>query len=134
MTYYIDTNYFLRLFLDDNRKQTQKVKELFLEGSTGKINLKSSVVVFLEVYWVLKSFYSFSKDQVLDALIAILKMDFIEFEKEEIMFLAIELFKKKNLNLEDCFHLAYSLEDNGYGKTTKLATFDKKLENVYKKL
>ncbi|MBU0974988.1 PIN domain-containing protein [Patescibacteria group bacterium] len=128
MIYYVDTNYFLRFFLDDNQKQTEVVRELFEKGSQDEVDLRSSIVVFLEVYWVLKSFYSFPKSQITELLGAMLKMDFIKFDDEKIMLQAIKLFSDNNLNLEDCFHLAYVLENNGEDK--KLATFDKRLKKV----
>ncbi|PIP86116.1 hypothetical protein COW83_00605 [Candidatus Collierbacteria bacterium CG22_combo_CG10-13_8_21_14_all_43_12] len=130
MIYYVDTNYFLRFFLDDNPKQAQEVRELFVRGSAEEVKLVSSLVVFLEVYWVLKSFYSFSKDQICKSLNVILRMDFIKIDEKEVIFRAMEIFDINNLDLEDCFHLAYLLENSGEAK--RLATFDKKLENIYK--
>lgn len=130
MIYYVDTNYFLRFFLDDNKKQTRVVRDLFLKGSRAEVELFSSLVVFLEIYWVLQSYYGFSKNQVAESLEAILKMDFIKLDNEEVISLAMEIFKNHNLDLEDCFHLAYSRGKSN--QVYKIATFDKKLQNVHK--
>lgn len=54
---FVDTNYFLRFLLEDNKAQAQKVKQLFETASRGEgEELTTSLVVFFEIYWVLTSF------------------------------------------------------------------------------
>jgi predicted nucleic-acid-binding protein len=132
MTYYLDTNYFLRFFLDDNKKQAHKVRELFNKAIDEEIKLVSSAVVILEITWVLSSFYGFSKNQIVEILEAVLKMDFINFENTQVILTALNHFKEKSISLEDCFHLAY-IQDSKDEKH-KLATFDKKLLKIFNTL
>ena len=47
---FIDTNYFLRLLVDDNVEQHRAAQQLFDRGAGGKVSLVTSVVVFFEVH------------------------------------------------------------------------------------
>ena len=58
---FVDTNYFLRLLIGDNVKQHLEAKQLFRQGAAGKVRLFSSAVVWLEIYWVMSSFYGKNK-------------------------------------------------------------------------
>lgn len=120
---FIDTNYFLRFFLKDNRKQYLITKQFFLDGASGKIKLFTSTVVFFEVYWVLKSYYGKNKNDLERTLSKILRFTFIDFPQKENLEKALLIFEKENLSLEDCYNLVYSQEN----KASSFATFDKKL-------
>ena len=50
-------------------------------------------------------------------------MGFIYLEEREILAEAVDLFKEKNIELEDCYNIAYAKAH----KMTKFATFDRKL-------
>lgn len=128
-SYFIDTNYFLRFLLKDNEKQFKKILFIFKLAIDKKINLYTSVIVFFELYWVLRSFYKNNKKNCVDLLSKIIKINFIDFENKEIIKEALILFEKTNLDLEDCYNLSYSKKIN----IDELATFDKKLLKNFKK-
>jgi len=120
---FVDTNYFLRYLLADDKEQYKIAKQLFLDGSRGEIKLVSSTIVFFEVYWVLKSYYSTPKDKLLQALNGILQMQFIDFSERYILEETIKLFKKTVLSLEDCYDLSFAKTH----KIKEFRTFDEKL-------
>ncbi|MFA5770598.1 MAG: PIN domain-containing protein, partial [Patescibacteria group bacterium] len=60
-SYFIDTNYFLRLLLRDDEKQFEEVYSVFQQAVNQKVKIYTSVIVFFEIYWVLSSFYKKNK-------------------------------------------------------------------------
>lgn len=127
---FVDTNYFLRFFLRDTREQYLIVKQFFLEGSSGKIKLFTSLIVIFEVYWVLKSYYGKEKNDLIKTLYKILQFTFIDLPERQSLEKSLIIFEKENLSLEDCYNLVYS-QDN---KAFSFATFDKKLSQKFKSL
>ena len=65
---FVDTNYFLRFLLKDNKPQHLEAKQLMLGGATGKLKLFTSTIVFFEIYWVLTSYYGKNKTELVDTL------------------------------------------------------------------
>ena len=126
----VDTNYFLRWLLADNQNQTEKVKEVFRQAVAGKIKLESTLVVFFEVYWVLSSFYKQNKKQTVKGLENILKLTFINWSNRQELEMAVELYKKTALDLED----AYNLSHIKLNKIQGLLSFDRQLIKEYKKI
>ena len=124
--YFIDTNYFLRFLLKDDEKQFNIVYSLFQKAINGEIQLFTSVVVFFEIYWVLSSFYKKKKNKIIEFLKNILKLTFIDFENKTILEEAIIFFQKFNLDLEDCYNLAYAK----LKKANEFNTFDKILNKI----
>jgi len=124
--YFIDTNYFLRFLLKDDEKQFNIVYSLFQKAINGEIQLFTSVVVFFEIYWVLSSFYKKKKNKIIEFLKNILRLTFIDFENKTILEEAIIFFQKFNLDLEDCYNLAYAK----LKKANEFTTFDKILNKL----
>ena len=128
-TYFIDTNYFLRLLLRDNETQFQTVYNLFQKAIQEKIKISTSVVVFFELYWVLTSFYQNNKKNCTIYLDKILQMDFLEIENREFLDEALKLYLNYPLDLEDSYNLAYYINRN----LDEFATFDKQILKINKK-
>jgi predicted nucleic-acid-binding protein len=125
-SYFIDTNYFLRLLLKDNKQQFRKVYELFQKAIGGEIKIFTSVVVFFEIYWVLSTFHKQNKQKNINYLEKILKMEFLEIENKEILIKALNLFKQFSLDLEDCYNIAFFKQFS----LSNFATFDKKILKI----
>jgi predicted nucleic-acid-binding protein len=123
---FIDTNYFLRFLIKDDEEQFNIVCSIFQKGINREIQLFTSVVVFFEIYWVLSSFYKKKKNKIIEFLKNILKLTFIDFENKTILEEAIIFFQKFNLDLEDCYNLAYTK----LKKANEFITFDKILNKV----
>ena len=128
--YFVDTNLFLRLIVDDKSNLNKKAKSIFLEASYGKYRLFTSAIVFFEIYWVLKSFYQKNKEEILIILKNILRMDFCRIENKKIISQAVLYFEKHNLELEDCYNIFFATKF----RAKKIITFDKKLEKSFNKL
>lgn len=128
---FIDTNYFLRYLLNDVPKHYLEAKKLFIAGSEGKISLITSSIVFFEAFWVLKSFYNLNKEDCILALQNIVKLSFIQLRERDVLKDALMLFKKTNLDLEDCYNIFYA-RSQGI-KTGFFKTFDRRLEKEFNK-
>lgn len=127
-SYFIDTNYFLRLLLKDDIKQFDEAYSIFQLAVNQEIKIFTSTIVFFEIYWVLSSFYKKNKIKIINYLKKILKMDFLEIENRAILKEALILFKKHILDLEDCYNISYAKNL----ETDEFATFDKKINNLLK--
>lgn len=126
---FVDTNYFLRFLLEDNPEQYTKAKELFLEGSKGKLDLIASIIVVFEIFWVFKSYYNKTRPEIIEILQNLFKMDFIQIENKDILYKCVELFSKTNLSLEDCYNLSFAKSKN----IKEFKTFDAKLAREFKR-
>lgn len=126
---FVDTNYFLRFLLKDDEQQYLIARKLFIESARRKVKLITSLVVFFEVVWVLRSSYGKDKKSLVEALFNMLKLDFEIPEKYQIIE-SLSFFQKTNLSLEDCYDLVFAK----YQESSEFKTFDKKLDNVAKEL
>jgi len=127
---FVDTNYFLRFLLKDVELQHRLAKELFLQGAEGKVSLFTSVIVIFEIYWVLTSFYEKEKEKVLKILEKIFDLEFVKIENKKLLKEALAIYKRANLELEDCYNLALMEKM----EIKELKSFDKKLIKQFQNL
>jgi len=127
---FIDTNFFLRFFLKDIKAQYLKAKYVFIKGAKKEEELVTSTIVIFEVFWVLSSFYHYSREEVSKIIKDILKMTFIQINERFLLLEALDIFDKTNLSLGDSYDIAFS---RALGiKVFK--TFDIKLGNEFEKI
>lgn len=120
---FVDTNYFLAWLLEERDTQHRQAKELFRSAAESKKKLASSVIVFFEIYWVLKSFYAKKKGEIVSVLDNLLKLSFIKWENRNLLVESMVIFTATNLDLEDSYNLAFIRKK----KIRSLKTFDKQL-------
>lgn len=125
---FVDTNYFLRFLLKDNNLQHRSAKQLFLSAARGEIEVATSLIVFFEVYWVLKSYYEKKKDELNTILNKILSLTFIKLAEREKLTKSLKLFASTTLSLEDCYNLILAKEL----AVENFASFDEKLKKHFK--
>jgi predicted nucleic-acid-binding protein len=126
---FVDTNYFIRLLVEDDKRQLKIAKELFLKGARQKVELATSSVVIFETYWVLKSIYKLSRVKLVEGLRVILGMSFIKLPERDILMVAIELYEEAKVELVDCYNLVLARELG----CDELASFDLKLKKLVRK-
>ena len=125
---FIDTNYFLRYLVGDNKVQFEQVKLLLEDGLAGKAELFTNTVVIFEIYWVLSSFYKEQKQRCIELIDKILQLEFVDLVDREILLEAVEIFSQTGLEYEDCYHIAYSAQHSA----KSIATFDQKMLREFK--
>lgn len=128
--YFFDTNIFLRLIIDDGTNLNKHAKELFLEVTQGKYSVFASTIIIFEIYWVLLRFYQKPKEDIISILQKILCIPNITFENVRILEKSLEIFQKENIELPDCYYIAFCKENN----ISEMKTFDKKLEKIFQKI
>ncbi len=87
----------------------------------------TSVVVYFEVYFVVRLIYGKDRERVSQILSKMLNLS-IELEERDLLVEAIYLYQHTPLSLEDCYHLVFAKKC----LVSELKTFDKKLERTFK--
>ena len=126
---FVDTNYFLRFFLQDNSPQYQEAKKLFLEGAKGKVELISSTTVFFGIHFVLKSFYGKDKQLLVEILSNALNLSVI-FPEKQLLQACLKLYEKSAVGLEDCYNIIFA----DMLKVKDFKTFDIKINKEFEKI
>ena len=123
----VDTNYILRYLLNDDEVSFNKAAQLFDSVRSGDKSLQILESVLVECVHILMKYYEVPKSKTVDVLQELLKYrGIVNSDKEELID-ALELFKKKRLDIVDCILLVKS-DDTKF----KLSTFDKGVLKVIK--
>lgn len=124
MQYIVDSNFILRYLLNDNFEQYKQTKLVFDDVKNGKIHIKLEQVVFVEVIFILTSFYKVPKEKIIEIMHSLLLYKGINTEKE-LLILALDLFKTHNIHIVDSIIAARAKLSN-----IEALTFDKKLATI----
>jgi len=122
----LDTNVLVRYIVQDDARQLAAARRLIsrcvAEGST----LFVPVTVVVELEWVLRSSFEFGKDDVLLALSSLFSAADLNFESEQALEVALQLFRKGSADFADCLHVALATQAG----EQPLWTFDKAAARV----
>lgn len=124
--YIVDTNFIIRYLLSDNEDQYKETKGFFESAREGKIQIQLEQSVFVEVIFVLSSFYEIPKEKIVATLHSLLSYKGLEAEKQLLQH-ALEIFQENNIHIVDAIVIARC----NYSKNQVL-TFDKKLKKTIK--
>lgn len=125
--YIVDTNFILRYLLADNKEQYKQTKNIFDQARDGRIQIKLEQCVFVEVIFVLSSFYKTPKNKIIEIMYSFLAYKGIETEKD-LFHNALEIYQNHNIHIVDSIIAAKSVLNN-----IPMLTFDKKLELIMQK-
>jgi len=118
----LDTNILVRFLLNDDTAQAERVLKLFRDAEQNEERFFVSILVLLEMIWVLGSVYEIARDDLINAIENVLSMPIIEVEKAEAVFRALLEAKKSNLDLADLL-IAFCSKAAG---AEAVITFDKR--------
>jgi predicted nucleic-acid-binding protein len=121
----VDTNAFLRFFLNDISEQAESVEKLLQRGKNGEVKLIVPQVVIFEIHFALEKLYKIPKEEIIETLKSLISMDYLQIQDKDIFGKALERYSKYNLSLPDCFLRSAAEKENA-----ELFTFDKKLEKL----
>ena len=100
-TYIADTNFYLRFILQDIKDQAN-ITEKYLElAKSGEINIIFLDEVILEMEFVLRSFYSIKRADIVQSLNALIKLNYVDIENRTLWAETLETYRKKKLSLLD---------------------------------
>ncbi len=124
---FVDTNIFLRYLRKDNLEQFQIAEKCFMNAVWNKHELHSSVVVYMEIYWVLFDVYELKKEELKVSLLEVLDLK-VSFVGKKVFRVAVKEMDKFNYDLEDAFNFFTAKEL----EVDEFVTFDKKLLTRWK--
>lgn len=127
MTYFIDSNIFLRILVKENEKV---FKECFLILNLirqNKIKAFTSTLVLSEIEWVLEGFYKFSKEEIIKGLYSILKLKNLKIIDKFNSGLAIEIYKKFPVKFIDAL---IASNPQIYQKKVIVISYDKDFDKI----
>ena len=98
----LDTNILLRLWLNDDPAQNERIDKLLAEHGSAPGSLLLSDVVLAEAVWTLRSAYRQDKTAQMLALRSLLDEPAFAFEDREAVARAISLFEHDTCGFSDC--------------------------------
>lgn len=111
-----DANVVLRYLMHDDEEMYKKAAKII------KMSPNVPLLVLSEVIYVLKGIYRIPREEITNSLIALSNETI--YEDNDLVLLALNIFKKYNLDFVDCYLFARKqLYDD------EVITFDKKLNN-----
>lgn len=122
----LDTNVIIRLLVRDDEKQAQLVYKRLKKAELGGEQLYLSLVVILEVIWVLESAYGLSRSEILDSFEMMRQMPIFVFESGSVLDNLLCEGRRTRLDLSDLL-IAFSAQALG---CNSVLTFDKKASKL----
>ena len=118
----VDTNILVRFLVGDDTNQSQKVYQIFKKAESENSQLYVTILVVLELIWVLESAYDIKRDELLECLSQLILMPIFDFQNLSAIQKFIQIAQVTNFDLSDLL-IAYVSEDGG---CKQVLTFDKK--------
>ena len=118
----LDTNVLVRFLVQDDKKQADVVQSLFYEAENNKQSFFITLLVVLELIWVLEAIYDVTREDILLSLNELLSMPVLSFEKQGVLRRFILSAHSTSFDLSDLL-IAHSANDESCETTY---TFDKK--------
>ena len=118
----VDTNILIRFSIGDDEQQARKVYNIFKKAESEKNELFVSLLVVLELIWVLESVYEIPRTEILDSISELLLMPILKFEHQSTLQQFTFSAQGNKYDLSDLL-IAHSARIQGC-KT--ILTFDKK--------
>ena len=124
----VDSDIIIRFLTNDDLTKAKRFQVKLL--SKQKFTLTD--VTFAEVYWTLRSFYKFTKTQVIDCLEALIVTSSITCNRD-ILENTLRLLRSKNISFIDAYTATYATAkengkvmsyDRGFDKISGLTRFE----------
>lgn len=117
----IDTNLIIRFLVNDDPKKVERVEKLLKDKNNTNILLDTVVA---EIIWVLSSYYSLEKQEVIEKARALIHVDSIECN-EVLINRSLTLWEENNISYIDAYLAAVAELGN-----IQLYSYDKKFNSI----
>ncbi len=97
----LDTNVLVRYIAQDEEKQSSRAAQL-IESCTSENPAFVSIVVLVELVWVLMGAYSVSRDEVAEVLDELLRSKEIRISRPQLVAQALRAFRQGKADFADC--------------------------------
>jgi len=121
---FIDTNLWVRFFIEDNQEQFYQSKALLTQVEEGDFRAYTSTIVLLELQFVLQKLYHLSFEKTVEIFEIIRKVRNITIIEKTNLDLALQFLKLYKIKFPDCL-IASQLPKN-----TVLVSFDQELSKI----
>lgn len=121
MRYFIDTNIFLRVLINEDESTYRECIHLLSAIKRKKIKAVTSNLVIAEIVWTLVSYYKFPKNKVIEAVKTILNFRGLVISDDFDGQIALDYFQKNNVKYIDA--VIASIKEIG-NKTWIVVSYD----------
>jgi len=122
----LDTNALVRYIVHDDAAQLAAAKRLIRKCVSEGKALFVPVTVTLELEWVLRTSFEYTKDEVMQVLASLFSAAELTFESERALEVALQLYRDGSADFADCLHVALAAQAGEF----PLWTFDKRAAKV----
>lgn len=113
----VDTNVLVRLFVEDDKRQTERALR-FMKKRSGEDPAFVSSVVLAELYWVLDRSYGYDDAAIFETFDWLLESSNIVVEREELMMVALAVARKNKADLSDSIIAAIAAQEGALHTVT----------------
>lgn len=113
----VDTNVLVRLFVEDDQRQTERALR-FMKKRSGEDPAFVSSVVLAELYWVLDRFYGYDDAAIFETFDWLFESSNIVVEREELMMVALAVARKNKADLSDSIIAAIAAQEGALHTVT----------------
>ncbi len=117
----LDTNLIIRFLVNDDSEKVSKVEKLLKDKNNANILLDTIVA---EIIWVLSSYYSLKKTEVIEKIRALIHVNTVECNAV-LIYKALSLWETNNISYIDSYLAAVASLGN-----ISVLSYDEKLKNV----
>lgn len=117
----LDTNLIIRFLVNDNPKKVNRVEKLLSDKNNTNILLDTIVA---EIIWVLSSYYSLNKTDVIEKMNALIHLDTIDCNAV-LLNKALSIWQENNISYVDSYLVAVAKLGN-----IPLFSYDAKLKSI----
>jgi len=121
-----DTNFLVRMLVEDDRKQAESVRKTILYAEKISIQILILPEVLIETVWVLESVYQCTKDEITHFLETLLSASTFTHPNPDVIRKAIQQYKRSG-----DFADFVIVEQAKQKQAKNLFSFDKKLQKKY---
>ena len=123
----LDTNVLVRYIVQDDLAQLAAARRLIQRCVSEQLTLFVPVTVTLELEWVLRSSFEFTKEETIRALSDLFSAAELSLESERALEVALDVYRVKTADFADCMHIALAAQAG----EQPLWTFDKNAAKVF---
>ena len=123
----VDSNVFLRFFLNDNAEQAEKAREFFNAIKEGNGKILVEPITITEIMYHLRTTYSIAKEQAVEMVLTLFIENWIVIPHKEAIIEALMLYKRRQIDLEDLLLWTIAKAQN-----IKVVSFDKDFKKLDK--
>lgn len=124
MKIFIDTNLWVRFFIQDVQAQYEITKSLLSKVEVGELKVYTSTIVLLELQYVLQKLYKLSLEGLIEVFEVIKRLRGITIIDKTDFDLALKFYKQYRIKFTDCLIASQLPED------TILVSFDEELSKI----